>query len=183
MLKIDIINLALTRLGESPIQSVDEASPAANAAKLLYDTVRRSVLRDYDWNFALKEVGLSRYTTPKRKDYHYSYALPVDCVRVIKLVNSSGFAVSDGSLHTDSEEAQLLYIWDNDDEHTFDSKFVEALSYKLASELAMPVKGAPELMSSYSNAYLNLVKDAATESINERYEELDDNPYITARYV
>jgi uncharacterized protein with ATP-grasp and redox domains len=86
-------------------------------------------------------------------------------------------------LHTNSEDAVLLYIWDNDNEDEFDSKFVEALSYKLASELAMPVKGSPELMSSYSNAYLNLVKDAATESINERFEEMDDNPYITARYI
>lgn len=183
MVKIDIINLALTKLGESPIQSINEGSPAANAAKLLYDTVRRSVLRDYDWNFALKEIALSRFQNKGSKFYDYSYPLPADYIRAIKLVNGSSFAVTGGALHTNSEEAVLLYIWDNDIEEEFDSKFVEALSYKLASELAMPVKGSPELMSSYSNAYYNLVKDAATESINERFEELDDNPYITARYV
>ena len=54
MTKEEIINLALTRIGESPVTSLDEGSTAARTAELLYDTSRRAILRDFDWSFATK---------------------------------------------------------------------------------------------------------------------------------
>ena len=68
------------------------------------------------------------------------------------------------------------------DENEFDAKFVEALTYKLASELAMPVKGSAELMASYSNAYQTLINRAATESAWEEKEPRSGNPYLEARF-
>lgn len=182
MLRIDIINTALARLGESPIQSIEEGSVSANTAKMLYDGVRRSVLRDYDWNFALKEATLVRLAKNDSKFYEYAFALPSDCIRAVDLLGGVAFTVIGGKLYSNFGEAVLRYISDVEDESLFDSKFAEALTYKLASELAMPIKGSAELMQAYNNAYANLAKDAATESANESAIELDDNPYINARY-
>ena len=75
----------------------------------------------------------------------------------------------------------MEYVADITDEAMFDSKFVEALSYKLASELAMTVKGSNELMASYSNAYSAFIKQAASESAGESRMYLPENPYVEAR--
>ena len=178
--KVEIINLALARLGESPIQSMDEGSVPANTAGLLYDSSRRSTLRDFNWNFALSITRLARVEdTPV--DFRFTYALPPDCLRVIRLRGGVPFTLRGNRLYTDAETAELEYIADVVDESLFDSKFIEALSYKLASELAMSVKGSSELMASYSNAYSAFIRQAASESAGESRIYLPENPYVEAR--
>ena len=178
--KVEIINLALARLGESPIQSLTEDSVPASRANLLYDSARRSALRDFNWNFALAMVRLSRVTYSP-VDFRFAYALPSDCLRVIRLRGGVPFSVRKDRLYTDAESAELEYVMDVTDESLFDSKFVEAISYKLAAELAMPVKGSSELMASYSNAYSNFIRQAASESAGESRVHLSENPYVEAR--
>ena len=63
----------------------------------------------------------------------------------------------------------------------FDDKFVEALTYKLASELAMALKGSVELMANYSNIYTTKITQAATLSAGELDDVGSDNPYLEAR--
>lgn len=189
--KVEIINIALARLGESPIQSLEEGSVPANTAKTVYDAARRSALRDYNWNFALSVATLARYgATPH--DFRFAFALPADCLRAIRLRREGvpdradprgiRFVIRSGRLLTEEPKALLEYLRDVTDESEFDSKFVEAFTYKLASELAMPVKGSSDLMASYSNAYQALVNRAAAESAWEEKEPRSGNPYLEARF-
>lgn len=178
--KVEIINLALARLGESSIQSLGEDSVPARAANLLYDSSRQAALRDFNWNFALKIERLARFDG-NPVDFRLTYALPPDCLRVIRLRGGVPFSLRGTRLYTDAETADLEYVADITDEAMFDSKFVEALSYKLASELAMTVKGSSELMASYSNAYSAFIKQAASESAGESRVYLPENPYVEAR--
>lgn len=184
---VEIVNIALARLGESPIQSLKEGSVPANMATVFYEPTRRAVLRDFNWNFALRtaRLALLQETYP---GFRYAFSLPADCLRVVNLLGGSewssgpGFVVRSGNLLTDKEEAEIEYIYDCQDPALFDDKFVEALSYKLASELAMPVKGSPELMSNYMNVYQAFVNQAAALSSEERASELLENPYLEARF-
>lgn len=179
---VEIVNIALARLGESPVQSLDEGTVPANMAKLLFDSARRSTLRDYNWSFALAVSPLARLAeTPA--DFRYAYALPVDCLRAIRLRGEIPFAVRGRELVTNACGKPVLeYIADVTDETKFDSKFAEALSYKLASELAMPVKGSSELMASYANAYQSHILQAAAESARETRVRPPENPYLDARF-
>ena len=189
--KVEIVNIALARIGESPIQSFEEGSVPANTARLVYDAARRSTLRDYNWNFALATATLARYEEAP-DDFPFAFALPSDCLRVIRLrcagvpdfrnAPKIPFVLRGGRLLANEPKVLLEYLRDVTDENEFDSKFVEALSYKLASELAMPVKGSAELMASYSNAYQTLVNRAATESAWEEADRRPVNPYLDARY-
>ena len=183
MTATEIINIALARLGESPIQTIDEGTAVANAAKTIYDSARRAALRDYNWSFALKESKLSRMEQCGSSFYAYAFALPGDCVRIIRAAGSADYETAGAFVYSNSPELTVQYTADIDDAGLFDSKFIEALSYKLASELAMPVKGSPELMANYNNAYLSLAKGSAAESATERRQELPDNPYIDARFA
>ena len=179
--KVEIVNIALARLGESPIQSLEEGTVPANVAKLLYDSARRSTLRDYNWSFALATASLARLAESPT-DFHCAYSLPADCLRAIRVRGGHPFAVRGQTLYTDALRCTLEYIADVTDDTRFDAKFVEAFTYKLASELAMSVKGSSELMASFSNAYTTFIRQAASESAGETRDRLSENPYVEARF-
>lgn len=189
--EVGIVNIALARLGESPIQSFEEGSVPANMAKVFYDPARRAVLRAYDWGFSVKNARLAKLAeTPV--DFRFAFALPADCLRVIRLRRkgvpdfSDGcdirFVVRSGTLFSDEAEAVLEYVADVEDTALFDDKFIEALGYKLASDLAMPVKGSAELMANYMNVFNDLVVNAAALTEGEERAAFTENPYLEARY-
>ena len=178
--RIEIINIALARLGESPIQSLDEGTVAANMARLLYPQARQDALREFSWAFAVKHTTLTRYKDAPA-DYSYAYALPLDCLRVVRILSDEAFTVRGSMLCTNAPSVTLEYICDVDDETRFDSSFVKALSFKLASDLAIPVKGSNELMANYANAFTDYIRTAATVSAGEKRNDLPDNPYLDAR--
>jgi hypothetical protein len=207
--KLDIVNLALMRLGESPIQSMDEGSTPARSAAALYDLSRRAVLRDYDWSFAIKieHVPVTRSDEPGDK-LSYSGVLPADCLRVVEVLPYEGvgpfvvedavgvppgligsspfrsefFRVYNGKIYTHLRKPIVKYVRDEEDVDLFDSKFIEAFSYKLAGELAMAVRQSETLMASMLNAYQAVVNKAAEESQNEHDLALSQNPFVEVRY-
>jgi len=185
MTKEEIINLALIRIGESPIQSLDEGSTAARTADLLYDASRRAILRDFDWSFAEKSVLLAPVDTDEAPAV---FAVPADCLRVQRIVDKSKpshakewFRVQGDKLYTYARTPLCFYVRDEEDAGIFDAKFTEALTYRLAGELAMPVRQSESLMASMLNAYQNVVSTAATESMNERESAEPSNPYVEVR--
>lgn len=223
--KLDIINLALMRIGESPIQSIDEGSTPANSAKALYDISRRAVLRDFDWAFAMKTTNLPLLVTEDEDEPGvYVCLIPSDCLRVVQVMrregrghnqnngtvtipttgpNGSGemsfvgelvqhpfyhfssewFRVQGNRLYVRTKVPYVRYIRDEEDTGLFDSKFIEAFSYKLAGELAMPVRQDTQLMASMLNAYQALIGKGAEESQNEHDDALPHNPYVDVRFI
>ena len=57
--KVELVNRALSKIGQRPIASIDEDSASAKAALLVYDSVRREVLSSYSWAFAVRTVKLA----------------------------------------------------------------------------------------------------------------------------
>lgn len=183
MTQTEIVNIALGRLGESPVQSLDEGSVPARAAKLVYDVARQAALRDHIWSFALKEAGLARYSDGGSSAFAYSYALPFDCLRPLSVVSGGDYEVAGQILYSNSESVTLRYIADIKDTALFDSVFTEAFTYKLAADLAMSVKGSPELMANYNNAYTSIAHGGAALSAREGRKITSDNPYVDARFA
>lgn len=186
--KIEIINIALSRIGESPIQNLDEGSNAANAAKLIYDTSRKAALRSYAWSFATVTSRLTRMAVPGR-GFRYAYALPSDCLRLLvlrshSLFTDSGvpFTVQGRTVMTDAEDPEADYVRDEGNEEKFDAEFTEAFTIKLASDLAMPVKNSGEYMSAYARMFNDMIHTAAVGSKRETRKTGGDNPFLEARY-
>ena len=197
--KLDIINLALLRIGESPIQSLDEGTTPAKSANILYDVSRRAVLRDYDWAFAQKTTALPLLAeADEEQPGVYVCLVPSDCLRVVQVMQrgdmfrsvedprglnrSEWFRVYSNKLYVRVPNPYVRYVRDEENTDLFDAKFVEALSYKLAGELAMPVRQSESLMSSMLNAYQAIVGNAAEVSMNERDPSLSQNPYVEVRF-
>ena len=143
MTAITLCSKALLKLGANTISSFDEGTAESEMAAILYGNVRDSVLSSYLWSFALAQERLAMFASEPIADFAFSYALPLDFLRVIS-AGSSGrgrgieYRITGNSLHSNSAEVMLTYIYrpKEDDLPPF---FIQALVTKLAAEFCLPL--------------------------------------------
>ena len=75
--KIDLCSMALLKLGEAPIQSLNGETAAARLARTLFDPTMDALLSMHPWRFACRNFDLARSADG-------DFQLPADVLRVIK---------------------------------------------------------------------------------------------------
>lgn len=182
---VKIGNMALSNCGISTqIESFDENTAEANQIKLWYDMARRQALAALDWNFARKRLTLSLDgDDAPEEEWSFRYQYPADCLVLRKLVNPVSktadavpFIVEnnlDGTrktILTDMEEAIGLYTFDLTDTTLFSETFVNALSFLLATYIAISLTGKRQYKSDNATMYINTLRLAQTNSANEKVD-------------
>jgi hypothetical protein len=192
----DICNIALARLNIGPIQSLDEVSDVAKTCKRIYDHIREAILRERQWSFAIKTEYLALSTDDSTR-YAYVYTYPTDCLRAIRIVvptqgvvqgfppaapiyspepisnKTINFEIMSNStlngrlIMTDQVDAELLYLGDVENVNAFDPMFREALAWRMAADLAIPLLGKPEVQQAYMQSYIATMSAASTVDANE----------------
>ena len=180
----DICNYALTYIGERNINSLSENIKPAIVCSKLYHTARKASLRDHIWSFATKQIKLA-LTTIKITGWDYVYQYPNDCLNATKIYSGTSehieykVRIDETNTRTlivsNEEDAELIYVADVDNENLFDSLYVEALSYRIASLIAVPLKGDTQLQQLMQQNYMGMINKAQATDSNESYEE----PVIT----
>lgn len=155
---VDICNLALAHLGdEANVTSIDPPDQAPQAAycAMFYPLSLASVLDEHNWGFATKTVILAQVNNPDSL-WAYCYAQPSDFINVVAIYdyatsndvngfsdhgNQQDFSVesaTDGSavIYTNQSSAMLKYVANVANAAQFPPKFVDALAWKLAENLA-----------------------------------------------
>ena len=145
--QIDIVNMALVKLGQNTITSLTENSVAAQSMSAMYDLERKALLRQYRWSFSISRAQLAALTDTPAFQYSYQYQLPTDCLQVIRLFEGEpdpnwpdfdqfperAYKVEGRKILTDYEApVYLVYVSDVDESGNFDSAFVAALADRLA---------------------------------------------------
>lgn len=176
--KVDICNISLGRIAASPIQSLSEKSKQANNCNLYYDTVRKSVLRSHNWNFATAVVLLPLLAeTPAEWDF--AYELPPDCLKVIEIIpdtkKKTPYKIQGKKLLANVEEVRLKYVKDVDDPTMFDDQFIVAFSYRLAADLAMPITAKPAFQNQMYQFYINELASAMAIDASESRDDGDES--------
>lgn len=149
---VDIVNLALARLGDSAtVSSINppEGSAQAEQAKRFYPIARDNLLELHPWNFATKRISLAATNDVAPDTWQFTYSMPANYIRALAVypeqtnseadqqpfiieTNQSGQLI----LFTNVENATLKYISLITDTTKFSPLFVNALSFMLASYLA-----------------------------------------------
>lgn len=196
--EVEICNTALAFIKAASINSLTEPKESARYCKLLYPKARRTVLSDHDWGFARKRQVLA-LRDETYSGWSYAYTFPIDCITARKIqigevgityetdcqgtCNKTGKVVfeiigtSDKNtkvLLTNMEDAELVYTADTKNPNMFDPMFEEALAYKLASQLAIPLKGKQSLMTTNYQIYTIVMSRAEATNANEE-ERPDEN--------
>ena len=151
--QVDIYNFALGNIGSSDtVADLEERSKQANVCNRFYPLARDSMLADFEWPFATRYETLAPLPTTA-DGWAYAYQYPSDCVRVLYLGAPGALSLpsdyqqrfevgyGDGGqvILSDVEQARLAYISRVEDTGRFPALFVEALSWKLAAMIAMPL--------------------------------------------
>lgn len=190
---VDICNLALAHLGEASITALNDGTERANACTLHYPNTRDEVLRSHRWNFALFRDTLAENTAPAF-GWTKSYVLPEDCLRILEFnetdageVIGQEFAIEGGTLVTDADEANVVYVRREDDTTVYDPIFVKALALKLAVSLSETIRGTTEktgeLLASYERITAPLARRIDSNEGRRRRGMLPLNSsFIHARY-
>lgn len=140
---VGLCSRALIRIGAAPITSFDDGSAESEIAGALFAPTRDALLSSYPWTFASGQVSLTKLSVPPAADYQNSFQLPNDYLRAVS-AGSGGrgrgvnYRISRGTVHTDSEEIVLSYIF-RPEEEEFPPYFDAALIARLAAEFTIPV--------------------------------------------
>lgn len=186
--EIDICNLALSHIGRDPIQSLQDAVRSAQECKLLYPRICESVLRDHAWNFATKRAELALLDA-EYAGWDFAYQWPSDCLRAQKIWNPNSdedtqripFEVAVRAdllsrvILTDQEDALLFYTARVTNPNVFDVLFVDAVAYRLAAELTIPLRGDPRIQQAVLQTYSQIIGSARVANSNEKYVPPDES--------
>ena len=179
--KIEIINMALARIGVGSIERMDESSEAARQTQAFYEHVRRTVLRKYPWSFASRRAELA-LLEEEPVAYQYAYRQPSDALYIRRLYKKDSKkpwdkrhykCTSDKEgriIYTNEPFAQVEYTADISDTSLFDDTFIEAMSWKLAAEVAFALTGKSELAANAIQGYNAYFTEAVGEDAAEAYE-------------
>jgi len=172
--EIKICNKALSYFGGGQISSLDEASEAARVCSLHYEDARDEVMRNFPWPFASK-VTILALSTDTIPGWLYVYQLPVICLRSRRIFNKYDYLADDipfdiygDKLVANLPEAYLEFTAKITDPTYFDVTFSKALSYKLASEIVIPLLGNTTRKQEFYAQYEQTIGDAKTTVMRER---------------
>ena len=182
--KVSICNNALSMIGGQQIASFEEESKLAQMCRNIYDTTRLALLRSHPWSCAKKRQILSPVSTYPSFGYANAFPLPRDYVRIIS-ANTERYEVENCHILADTNTVQLEYVFDNDNEQTWDSLLVEAMTLKMASKLCKPVTGSTTERDSIDAEFLRLLPQAKAINAQERPSQdiqWAESTYISERY-
>lgn len=154
--QIDIVNMALTRLGAPPISALTEDTELADIVEANYFGVLDALLCEHDWSFAKKKLQLARLAVAPVNEWSYAYQLPSDRIGPpLNLYDSTGTGIRPAEdyevfggdqVHTDYETVVCEYPF-RPDESLLPAMFVQALADRLAHKLALSITDDPGIHS------------------------------------
>jgi hypothetical protein len=154
-----ICNLALAKLGISPIMALTDDSKQAQFCNRFYAQTRDEVLQGHRWNFAMRRTALNLLADAPESEWNFAFQLPVDCLRVVQLngyqtnERMGEFSVEGGKLLANAEVANIRYVARVEDGSLYHPLFVHALATMLASRLAGPLTGSRNMPTELLQEY------------------------------
>lgn len=204
---VDIVNLALVKLGARRITTLLDNVKEARSANAIYALERDNELRAHIWNFSVARVQLAASPTPPPFGYQLAYPLPNDYLRVIQAgsfypgaprtigittEDFSGYKIEGGMVLTNlgasglSSTApgplNLRYIRKIIDPTQFDSSFVVAFAMRMAMELAEDLTGQAQKRTMAEQEYKAAIASAIMANALELPPDPQpDNTWLLAR--
>lgn len=164
--KVDICNQALSLIGADSITSFEENTSTARRMRTVYDTSRKALLRLHPFVCATKRIKLTPLSTKPEFGYNNQFQLPDDLIRIIN-ANTEEYSVETDKLLSDRQTLNLVYVFDNKNEETYDSLFIECLILYLASKITKAVTGSQGTADSYYMQCQELIKQAKAVQAQE----------------
>lgn len=192
---VAIACMALDRIDiGQPIDDLAGDSDEARACDRWYAKCRDKVLQLNVWPFTRRQVALGLVEENPVDKWAYSYRYPVNCIRVIGIVN--GLRVDNHKIewemgqddtglliYTDEVDAFVEYVGTFEDPGEWGDLFADAVSALLASEIAGPLGRGPDVRARNLGLYQQAKASAFAKAQAEGHLNRATGSYITARGI
>ena len=184
--KVDIANGALQKLGAKRIESLTQDHPNARSVNAAYASVRRAMLRRYNWGFAISRASIAADSDDSLWGGWNRYSLPNDFLKLIRDDESGQFVdwKIEGLyiLTADASPLEIRYVADIDDPNYYDALFVEAFALKLAIETCEEITQSTSKLAGLQARYEECIAEAKLEgAIEKPAAEFMEDDWIAVR--
>jgi len=192
-----ICNMALGHIGADSISSLTNSrSKNAEYCNTYFETARDATLEGHDWNFARVRRTLAAASETVPDDWSYAYNYPADCVKFRRMLhtdrrsnNPYPFEValkqdqSSRWILTDLSPATGVYTARVTNLNLYPALAVEAMSWKLAALIVVPITRKLDAPPSYERVFMQKLSMAEASSANEgQMDKPPESTFVEARY-
>ena len=187
---VDIANSALNLLGASTISAFTDDSKNARLINQRYEPVRNRVFRSHAWNCLHKRVELAQNSTAPVIEYSNAYALPSDCLRVLKIHNGTTDSIASAldyklegrNIVTDEGTVFIIYIALDTDPNNYDTYLQESIAHQLAADLAYAVTNNATLADKYMTRADERLREARfIDATENSLGTIESSEFVDAR--
>ena len=158
---VDIVNRALDYIGQQTLVNLDEPGPNPAKVRRIWPLVRDAVLREHGWKCATRRIQLNELREKPVFGFKCRFQLPPDFLRLVDVFPSEARVEVEGdSLLSDLPELSIAYVSRVENPRLFDAALSEALSLKLAAELAYGASASMSLAQQLEEKYRQKLRDA-----------------------
>ena len=162
---LSLCNIALSKLGESPIPAIDaNGSPAARLCYMHYHPARRETLCAARWSFATR-LALLKSSEETGSENYVSHALrhplPADCLRVLD-VAAPQWTLQERAVYSSVSPLKIRYIFNCEDVESFDPLFADALATRLAEKLCIPLTASSTAREALTQEFHKIILPLAS---------------------
>jgi hypothetical protein len=179
--EVDICNLALGHIGDAAeITAIapPDGSTQAALCKKFYPIARDETLAKHDWGFARRRQLLSKLSADAPSGWSYWFTIPNPFIAARGLVaedydTPTEYKIESHETHgtvvlAEVDPAELWYTASIEDTTKFPPVFVHALSWKLASYLAIPTTREPKIKALCEEYFMAVAGQASTLDANQQ---------------
>jgi len=114
--------------------------------------------------------------------FAFAYQLPADFLRAIEVADGIGYKIEGRKILSDAADIYLRYVRQVTDPNEMDALFREALAWRLAVDLAIPITQSNSTLELMRQGYGAAVgKARAVDAIEDWPEEMPDGSWIAER--
>lgn len=187
----EIVNLALTRLGQDRVISISDDVEAARVMRSLWDFTRDAVLAGYPWKFAIKRTSLPALSTAPAYGWARQFTVPEECLRLVQVGDDyvfytgllETFQLEGGVILTDeAAPLRLRYVERVTNVGLWPVLFGRVVAMQLAIDACEKLTTSSAKQGVLNEAYALAVAQARKQSAIERPPQRADNSdWLNAR--
>jgi hypothetical protein len=169
--KQDLCSMALLKLGEKPLTSLNSDEASAQLARTLYDTTIDALLSGHPWRFATQTLSIEQ-------NQNNEFVVPENVLRILRC---SGH-IYGNKIISDSNCVRMLAVTRTGTDK-FPSYFVSLAATKLALEFCIPLTGNQQTLRMLISLYESEFQTAKfIDSTTDTNCGIDNFSLINARF-
>lgn len=181
---VEICNSALIKVGAQRILSLTDANERARVMNEQYQKVRDELLYSHPWNFAIARAALSPVAAPEF-GFSNAFQLPTDCLRVVEtdLPKDAKWDIEGSKFVCNYSEVRIKYIKRSTDTSRYSAAFCEALSFRLAADIAYQLTQSTSLADSlWQKAEQRLALARTFDAQESQGDRVYSDTWLNARF-